>query len=146
LLQYIINTCNKHHIVDEAGANGDYPEVSFTIVSSVVENLMGVEPNAPMHELATIPRLPADVSVLGVNNIPMGDHLVNVLHEGNKKTTVTHEKGRCDLTCELRFYGRHSQIVVNGKKQAAKISHLNGVEVSSVTVKIGVGQKVCAKL
>lgn len=142
----IISRLNDKHVVEEAGLNSDYPEVSYTLISNIVENLMGVEPNAPMHGLATIPRLPADVAVLGVSNIPMGDHLVSVLHEGNKKTTVTHAKGRCDLTCELRFYGRHSQIVVNGKKQVAKISHLNGVEVSSVVVKIGVGKKVCARV
>ena len=145
-MERIIDGCNQSHVVSQGGRNGDYPEVSFVIISGVVENLMGVEPNAPRHSMATVSRLPAEVSTLGVKNIPMGDHLVNVLHEGRNTTTVTHVKGLCSLSCELRFYGRHSQIVVNGKTQAAKISHLNGVEVSSVVVKIGIGQKVCAKL
>ncbi|MEU7892289.1 hypothetical protein AB0B45_05420 [Nonomuraea sp. NPDC049152] len=68
------------------GRNGDYPEVSFTLVSQVVEGLLGVRPYGSA--IATEPSLPAGVDWLAVSGIPVGGGSVAVRHEGGT-TTLT---------------------------------------------------------
>ncbi|MET9336472.1 hypothetical protein [Nonomuraea sp. NPDC003804] len=66
------------------GRNGDYPEVSFTLVSQVVEGLLGVRPNGAA--IATEPALPAGIDWLSVSGIPVGGGSVAVRHEGGTTT------------------------------------------------------------
>ncbi|WP_431896194.1 hypothetical protein [Nonomuraea sp. bgisy101] len=68
------------------GRNGDYPEVSFTLVSQVVEGLLGVRPHGDA--IVTEPSLPAGVDWLSVSGIPVGGGSVAVRHEGGT-TTLT---------------------------------------------------------
>lgn len=143
-MKHIIGSLDKPHVVELAGKNGDYPEVSFTLISSVVENMMGVEPNAAAGSISTIARLPLEVPMLGVNNIPIGGHRVSVLHEGAYKTTVKHTDGVKSLKCNIRFYGHIPFIKVNGKRQKARFGMLNGVEISSVDAMLALGEAVVA--
>ncbi|MFE3454771.1 hypothetical protein ACFXJ8_38200 [Nonomuraea sp. NPDC059194] len=68
------------------GRNGDYPEVSFTLVSQVVEGLLGVRPHGAA--IVTEPSLPAGVAWLAVSGIPVNGGSVAVRHEGGT-TTLT---------------------------------------------------------
>lgn len=142
----IINRLNDKHIVDEAGLNGDYPEVSYTFISNVVENMMGVEPDAINDGVAVVSRLPEEVSTLGVNGLKIGTHTINLLHEGRNKTTLAHLFGSKDLRCEFRFYGHFNVIYLNGKPAKAAYSKLNGAEISSVQLPVAKGKKVVAEV
>lgn len=141
-MKHIFKECNSQHIVSATGVNGNYPEVSFTIISGVVENMMGIEPDAPNHSFATIARLPVEVDYLGVNNIPLGKHKINVLHNGGSKTSIKHLQGDDDLKCNVRFYGKHPQIKINGTVFMSKAGKLNGQEISWVNVTIPTGEMI----
>lgn len=142
----IINRLNDKHVVEEAGLNSDYPEISYTFISNIVENMMGVEPDAVNDKISTVSRLPKEVSTLGINGLKIGKHKINLLHEGRNRTTISHLSGNRNLLCEFRFYGHFNVIYINGKPKKAVYSTLNGVEISSVQVPVAKGKKVVAEV
>ncbi|MFI6479815.1 hypothetical protein ACIBH1_17910 [Nonomuraea sp. NPDC050663] len=58
------------------GRNGDYPEVSFTLVAQVVEGLLGLRPDGTVR-----PGLPEGIDWLEISGIPLGAREVTVRKE-----------------------------------------------------------------
>ena len=141
----IRNDLDKNHIVPLVGSNRNYPEASYTTISNVVENLIGFEPDAPNHAIATIPRLPAEIAYLGVNNIMVGKHRINVMHDGNTITTIQHINGDKDIQCTVRFYGIYPQISIDKTLFTASQTELNGEKISQVCVTIPIGSSIKAQ-
>ncbi|PSW22145.1 hypothetical protein C9I98_02445 [Photobacterium sanctipauli] len=131
-MNYIINQKDLPHERPTQGTNGDYPEISFTFISNTIEGLMGVEPNAAGHQVTTASHLPHDVEWLEVEYLPMGEHELKIRHEGLSYSTVTNTSEHA-LTWEARFYGDHSQILIDGVAKQAQQKEVNGVVVSYVT-------------
>jgi hypothetical protein len=144
-MKYIIDQKDKPHVVTQQGKNGDYPEVSFTLVSQVVEGLMGIEPDAANHTVSTIPRLPSEIDHLDLERLQIGGHTIAV-YQSADKTEITHSTGEQSLTTKIRFYGSHEFISVNGKKMKAKKAQLNGEHFSFVTVTLESREKVVATI
>ena len=134
-LEYIIDQPDK-----------EYPEISYAIIGDIIEHMIGFTPDAPTSGFATVSRLPEAVEILGVENIPLGKHRVNVTHEGTSKTKATHASGSEPLNWEARFYGEHSRILVNGRKTASQMKKLNGVTVSFVIVQIPAGETATSEI
>ena len=137
---------NEKNDSSKTGSNGSYPELSFTIISGVVENLMGIEPNAQLHTVSTLSRLPADITFLTVNNIVIGKHRLSIRHDGQTKTRINHIEGNADLVCNIRFYGKHNQMKVNGTVFMAKHELLNGSDISTINVSIPRGETISAEI
>lgn len=72
-MQTVYDRRGTKHVNSRQGLNGDYPEVSFTLVSQTVEGLMGIEPDMPKRTVATQSRLPADIGWLGAADVPVGE-------------------------------------------------------------------------
>ncbi|NUW45040.1 hypothetical protein [Nonomuraea rhodomycinica] len=85
------------------GLNGDYPEVSFTLVSQVVAGLLGVRPDAPANALSTLSRLPAEIGWAAVSGVPIGRGRVAVRHDGGEATTLTNLSGQVTYTWTAAF-------------------------------------------
>lgn len=66
-----------HEVVDQ-GANGAYPEVSFTLLAQIALGILGIEPNGPDRELVLRPGLPDDIGEVELGNVPFGDGTVSV--------------------------------------------------------------------
>jgi len=145
-MKKIMESQNDSNVTENKGSDGNYPELSFTIISGVVENLMGIEPNAQYHSVATISRLPREVAYLEVDNVVIGKHILNVRHDGLTKTSINYIEGDEDLLCNIRFYGKHSQVKVNGTVFMAKHDILNGSDISSIHVSIPKGETICAEI
>ncbi len=141
-MEDIINNIDIQFPVSKTKGDGNYPEISFVLVSNVVEGLMGVEPNAPEAKLATIARLPASISDLKVKNITIGNSLFTLYHSSNNKSVLTFQSGQNDFTWQVRFYGDHPIIQVNGITKKAKKKLLNGAKISFVDIKIKAGETV----
>ncbi|PZX46866.1 hypothetical protein LV85_04200 [Algoriphagus chordae] len=144
-MKYIIDEKEKPHYVTKQGNNGNYPEVSFTLVSQVVEGLMGIEPNAAELTISTIPRLPAEIQYLALSNLKIGEHTIEV-YQSKNKTEITNSASSSPLTCNIRFYGEHKHMFANGKKTKAKTAMLNGKIYSFISVQLNPGEKVVATL
>lgn len=138
----IMNRLNNKHVVEEAGLNSDYPEVSYTFISNVIENIMGVEPDALNNRVSTISRLPKEINRLGVKHLTIGMHKMDIMHNGSTTTTLAHTAGVENLNCNIRFYGNHSTILVNGVPKKAQHSTLRGQEISSIEIPVVPGEKV----
>lgn len=131
------------HVMD---SRSDYPEVSFTIISAIATGMMGIQPDAAANMVTTIPRLPSgnnsEVAMVDLNNIPLGTHNLEVKHEGNVRTTLTHNSGTESLTWEAQFPGTYGVLNINGAPVPANTKLVNGTTVSYVTVPVTIGQTV----
>lgn len=131
------------YIIDQP--DREYPEISYTLISHVVEGLLGVEPDAPGHALRTVPRLPRAIGRLGVSGIAVGDHILEVLHEGARRSTLTHARGPVPVRWTACFHGDHPWIRVDGTPRAALVRRIHGVVASSVVVEVPPGGKATAE-
>ncbi len=128
-MKYILSVRDDDHERPSQGTNGDYPEISFTLVSQTVEGMMGIEANAPDKSVVTAPRLPKDVDWIKIDNLEMGEYELSINHNGLDMTTLTNNSSK-NLKWEARFYGDYDYIVVEGKKFKAKKKEVNGELVS----------------
>lgn len=145
-MKKIIDSQNDNMGLKEGGSNGDYPELAFTLISGVVENLMGIEPNAHNHSVSTISRLPDEISFLAVNNLVIGKHRLDIRHERQTKTVINHTEGDTDMLCNIRFYGKYNQVKVNGTVFMAKHEVLNGSAISSIQISIPASETISAEV
>jgi len=145
-MEDIINNIDIQFPVSNTKGDGNYPEISFVLVSNVVEGLMGVEPNAPEAKLASIARLPASIPDLKVKNIAIGNSLFTLCHSSGKKSVLTFQSGQNDFTWQVRFYGDHPIVLVNGIAKKAKKKLLNGAKISFVDIKIKTGESIEAMI
>jgi hypothetical protein len=116
-----------------------YPELSFTLVGQVVQGLLGVEPDAAGHRVATQSHLPPDIGWLRADNVPVGANKIAVRHDGSSMSTLTNSEGAANISWEARFVGKHPRLVVNGVAVAATTIVVNGVTVSRVRVTVAPG-------
>ncbi|HRZ58151.1 MAG TPA: hypothetical protein P5525_22155 [Candidatus Paceibacterota bacterium] len=121
----------------------EYPEVSFTAVGAIATGMVGIEPDAPNHQVATLGHLTPQVDWVELDHVPVGAHDVLVRHErANTITTVRHNAGNVPLRWEARFPGAFSKLLVDGVPRKARRQSNNGILVSLVTVTLEVGQQV----
>lgn len=144
-MKYILSTRDNDHERPSQGTNGDYPEISFTLVSQTVEGMMGIEPNAPKKSVVTASRLPNEIDWIQIDDLEMGEHEISVKHNGLKETTLTNKSSK-PLKWEVRFYGDYEYINVNGKKVKASQKDINGVKVSYAKVNVKKNETVIAKV
>ncbi|MBL9135571.1 MAG: hypothetical protein JNK85_06865 [Verrucomicrobiales bacterium] len=122
----------------------EYPEISYTILSHVVEGLLGFEPDAPGRTFHTMAHLPGAIPEVGVRGIPMGDHRIDVTHRGMRESVVTHVSGSGPLKWQAYFHGSHSEILVNGERRLAEPRSVHGVRSSRVVLELPPGRSITA--
>ncbi|MBK3516193.1 hypothetical protein [Carboxylicivirga marina] len=144
-MKYILSVKDLPHERPSQGTNGDYPEISYTIISQVVEGMMGITPNANTGQIETAARLAQDIGSVKVNNVRFGDYKVNVEHVDLQKTILTNNSTK-KLSWEVCFYGNYKTVKVNGDSINAKQKEINGVLVSYVNIDIEPGQTLTAEV
>ncbi|MER6942907.1 hypothetical protein ABT294_02675 [Nonomuraea sp. NPDC000554] len=144
-MQYVYDQRESKHVSSRQGLNGDYPEVSFTLVSQTVEGLMGIQPDAPRRTVATLSRLPADIGWLQVDDVPVGNGTVSVRHDGQTSTTFTNGSDGPRFW-EARFLGEHRWLEVNGHRVAGLPKVIDGVRYTMAVVPVRGGQTATAKI
>ncbi|MEV6235446.1 hypothetical protein [Lentzea sp. NPDC051838] len=139
-MNHVYNARDTRHVAARQGPNGDYPEVSFTLLSQTVEGLLGVVPNAPEHKLATQSRLPQGMDWLEVADIAIGGGKFTVRHDGGTKSAVTNQGGS-GYVWEARFTGTYPSVKVDGVQRPAHTRTENGVTYTYTTVAVRPGGK-----
>ncbi|MEN2470456.1 hypothetical protein [Burkholderia sp. GS2Y] len=129
-MQYVYNRINDvHGGYGNNFVNGDYPEVSFTLVGQAIAGLLGVEPDASAGKLTTTSQLPATgMAWLQVSHIPIGAGKVTVRHDGATRSTLANENpaGGTSYAWHARFAGVYPTVVVNGVARAANTEQPEG--------------------
>ncbi|MGW6561159.1 hypothetical protein [Streptomyces hydrogenans] len=139
-MNYVYDQRNVQHVVSKQGPNGDYPEVSFTLVSQTVEGLMGVQPDAPAKSLSTLSRLPSGMGWLQVKDIKVGGNTFTLRHDGATSSKLTNTAGSASYNWEARFAGNRSTIKVDGVAQTVKTKVVNGKTYTYANVTVAPGQ------
>lgn len=131
----------------------EYPEVSYAIIGSIVNGLMGVNV-VPKNSLVpertpakdvmvqTLPRLPEGTDDAEIEQLPVRSNVIGVKHLRNHSSTLRNETGPA-ITWRASFDGSVAYLVVNGKKNRAKkeMSALN-TPISFVDVEVASGMTV----
>ncbi|MCX5206645.1 NPCBM/NEW2 domain-containing protein [Streptomyces sp. NBC_00237] len=120
-----------------------YPEIAFLAVSSVTDGMMGVQPDAPNHKVATVSRLTAETPWVELDHLKVGDSDLKLKHTGTTASTLTNNGGSA-VTWEAQFYGTPASITVNGVARTPKTKSLYGKTVSYVEVPVAAGASVTA--
>ncbi|WP_285530293.1 NPCBM/NEW2 domain-containing protein [Streptomyces lavendulae] len=120
-----------------------YPEISFLAVSSVIDGMMGVQPDAPKDKVATISRLTSETPWAEIDHIKVGDNDLKLKHTGTTGSTLTNNSGGT-VNWEAQFYGTPASITVNGTAYTPQTKSLYGKTVSYVTVPVAGGATVTA--
>lgn len=143
-MKHILSKIDEPHEMRAQGTNGDYPEISYTVVSQTVEGLMGVTPNAPKHSVATISRLPEEIDWVALDHIAVGNNDIYVRHDGQTKSTLKNNSGD-KITWEVQFEGQYPSIRVNGETSKAYTKKVNGVTVTYQCVDVYPGTTAVAQ-
>ncbi|MFF1449850.1 hypothetical protein ACFVYF_17180 [Streptomyces sp. NPDC058274] len=134
------------HINSSQGPNGDYPEVSFSLVSQTVEGLMGIAPDAANHKVTTQSRLPSGMKWLQSADVPIGKSTITVRHDGATKSTLTNNARSGAFRWEARFKGVHQKITVNGVPQRVRTKKVDGVTYTYATPTVRAGATTVVKV
>ncbi|WP_432014151.1 hypothetical protein [Streptomyces cucumeris] len=138
-MRHIYDQRNTQHTVTRQGPNGDYPEVSFTLLGQTVQGLMGVAPDAPHHALTTRSRLPSGMDWLKLDHLRIGRSTFGMRHDGTTSSTLTHTSGDAAYRWEARFPGEHGRITVDGKKRMPRTKTVDGVTYTYTVVSVAPG-------
>ncbi|MGL6106072.1 hypothetical protein [Romboutsia sp.] len=144
-MKYILSVKDNDHERPSQGTNGDYPEISFTIVDQTVEGMMGIEANAPENSVVTAPRLPGEVEWVKIDDLKMGEHNLSIEHNGLEKTILKNSSEKA-LEWEARFYGDYDYFVIGNEEVKAEKKEVNGVLVSYVKAKVNSGETLEIKV
>jgi hypothetical protein len=133
-MQYIYDHRDDPH---EGGQylNGDYPEVSYTLVSQIIAGFLGITPDAPQGVIATANELPSAVGSLGISSVPVGNGTVAIQETGQTSASLTN-KSATSYAWKAGLPGIHAALLVNGEPRAARTEISNGATYSYVTVQV----------
>lgn len=107
-MKHIISQKDFPHEHKSQGTNGDYPEISFTFISQVIEGLMGVSVNAAAGEITTCPHFPKDIDDIKLYDLKFGDYAVDIVLEKNK--AVLKNKGTKPISWHCCFFKNDEMI------------------------------------
>lgn len=146
-MQHIMNNLQQDHAYQKAtGRNGDYPEVSYVLLQNIVQDLLGLTPNAVENSLSTFSHLPKAIEELGILQIKIGDSMVSVKHQAQHTTNLHYQSGQGILTWQAKFSGAHATLVVNGKKQPGQVMEQDGVLYTSCIIQLNPGDEVTVSI
>ncbi|MFF7778284.1 hypothetical protein ACFZCG_28200 [Streptomyces tanashiensis] len=145
-MRHVYAQKDVQHVNSRQGTNGDYPEVSFTLVAQTVQGLMGVTPNAPARTLTTQPRLPSGMDWLSVEDLRIGDSAFTLRHDADRRSTLTHTTGTRAYTWEARFPGAHAAVAVDGVRRPARTEVVDGVTYTVVRTRVAPGRTVTVEV
>ena len=118
----------------------EYPENPFTSVGTIVRYLMGVDPKAAEKTVETVPRLPAEVSWVTVEHVPVLGSEISVHHVGLTETRLENELG-ATIQWRAVLPGAHEVLTVDGTSLTSTIRRTEeGLPESFVELEVRAGQ------
>ena len=106
------------YLSDKKTKRREYPEVSFSVVESIITGLLGVNPDASKNQVSTFSQLPLETKWAEAKNIPMLGTSISVKQEGNSRTTFTNN-GKIDILWVAKFDDKFNSIEIDDKETEA---------------------------
>lgn len=146
-MKHILAATDQEHVQSKlTGNNGNYPEVSFVLIANVIEQLLGVEPDAAENRLKTLSHLPTEIQQLAVRSIKIGDAIFSLQHEQQHTTVLKYEEGNQPFQWAAAFPGRHDRIYVNGEEEDSLQGSEFGQDYSYLMIDMNPGDEVLVSL
>ncbi|MFD8415949.1 hypothetical protein ACFV2Q_30040 [Streptomyces sp. NPDC059650] len=145
-MQHVYDRREDQHVNSAQGANGDYPEVSFSLLGQTVEGLLGVTPDAPARRLTTLSRLPSGMDWVKIDDLRVGRSGFSLRHDGARRSVLTNTSGTDRWTWEARFPGTWSSITVNGVRVPARTKVVDGETYTYATPSVAPGRTVTVQV
>ena len=125
-MQYVYNRINDLH--SGGFLNGDYPETSFTLVSQVIDGLLGVQPDAAQRAVSTVSQLPSDIGWLRVASIPVGNGSITLRQDGQTRSTLTNtsQTRAAPWLWHAGFPGAYVCLTVRGQRRPGRVVQPEG--------------------
>lgn len=142
-MKHILSKVDQEHVQSSlTGRNGNYPEVSFVLIANVIENLMGVQPDAANGRVRTMSHLPASIDALAIRAIKIGSATLSLQHEAKHTSVLKYEKGSRPLQWKAGFTGKHDRLWVNGVEKKSLQSKEFGQDYSYITIDLTPGEEM----
>lgn len=90
-MKYIISQKDIPHERKSQGTNGDYPEISFTFISQVIEGIMGISVNAAEETISVSPHLPDEIEDIKLLDFKFGNKTADIIIDKNNVSVLTKE-------------------------------------------------------
>jgi hypothetical protein len=134
------------YLCDPSTKRREYPEVSFAVIGALTRGLMGIEPDARDGSVATLPRLPGELTRAEIRNVPVLGTVISVKHERQSRTELSN-LGRAPIVWKAAFRGRHDVIRIDGRAQKAAIARAeDGREISFIRMTVEPGRAATATI
>jgi hypothetical protein len=133
-------------LADPSKERREYPEVSFAVVGAIATGLMGAKP-VTQAMIETRSGLTASTPWVELRGLPVFNSVVDVRHEGGRKTTLTVRSGG-SFFWRAAFDGRWDELEVDGVKKRADGANVDeaGRPVSWVDLEMSAGKTVTVSL
>lgn len=142
-MKHIISEIDTEHVQSSlTGTNGNYPEVSFVLISNVIENLLGIQPVAAKNKISSLSHLPSEIKFLGAKNITIGTSKIELKHTSTTTSLLNYTKGNKELIWEAQFPGSFDKLFINNKEVKCKKGSKNGLEYSYAIINLKPGESV----
>jgi hypothetical protein len=131
-------------MIDPGLARREYPEISYSVIGTIVTGMMGVScslpgPGVPGNVVATMPRLTAETAWASLDGLALWANEVDVHHRGDVETMLRNRGGPA-LTWEARFAIEAGELLVDERAQLATCSVGEGGGLASwVSIEVPAG-------
>lgn len=142
-MKHIGDRVEEPHVKASQGKNGDYPEISFTLISAAVEGLLGFSADLPNGKVETYPCLPNEIPDIKVSDISVGYCNFDV-SVTNNSAELTNKSDK-SITWKCAFAGVFEKLIVNGEEINCSRETVNGVEKSFAEIEVKAGETVKIK-
>lgn len=121
-MKHIILQKDMPHEHKSQGTNGDYPEISFTLISQVIEGLLGISVNAVSGEITTLPCLPDEIDDIKLYALKFGEYSVDIFID--KHSITIKNNSSVSLVWHYTSDGKSEDINIKPKESKAIDTHL----------------------
>ena len=132
---------------DKTKPRREYPEVSYSVISALMNGVMGVEPgkNEDGYDIQTLSRPLFDGDDNSVRSLRIRQNLIDIRHVGRVSTQFVNRSGPI-LRWKAAFEGPAKRLFVNGQPMLAHESTLlDGEHISWVTVRVPSGTSMTVR-
>lgn len=98
-MKHIISQKDLPHEHKSQGTNGDYPEISFTFISQVVEGMLGISVDAVSGLILVNPQLPEEIDSVKLSGLNFGGYSVDVWAENSTVTLKNNSSKVLKCSC-----------------------------------------------
>jgi hypothetical protein len=131
-------------LVDPTESRRGYPEVSYAVVGSTAEGLMGLAIRSELNHIRTLSRLGSSIKWAEADGVAVPEGTINIRHEGTQRTVFVNHSDRV-WEWQPSFYGSHEVICVDSspsKHAPNRWVTEGGKVVTSTLVQVKPGESV----